>query len=229
MARNFLPTEDGALLTWSNHFTARVAVNPVGYGLTAEQSAAVADLVAEYAAVYQTANDAKTRSPENIQIKNTVRDNLVAEIRRLVKIAQAAPVMNDDKRAALQITIPDSDPTPSTKPAIYPGIEVTGVRGNAVSFRLFDPANATRRAKPEGIAGATLLSYVGDAPPSDEGAWKFEGNTTRTSSIIELPNTVTPGAKVWITAFWFNRTAQSGPAADPVFTHTQFGGLSQAA
>ena len=78
------------------------------------------------------------------------------------------------------------------------------------------------------MTGATVLSYVGAEPPDALGSWKFEGNTGRTTGEVVFPDTVAPGAKVWLTAFWFNARKQSGPACAPVGTNVQFG-ISMAA
>ena len=79
-----------------------------------------------------------------------------------------------------------------------------------------------------GVDGASVFSFVGAAAPTDESAWKFEGNTTRTVVNVLFPNTVAAGAKVWFTAFWFNPRAQRGPASAPVGTNIPGGGAMAA-
>ena len=88
---------------------------------------------------------------------------------------------------------------------------------------------AARAFAAHGVYGASLFSFVGTAAPSDIGQWKFEGNTGRTRRVVEFDNTVAAGARVWLTAFWFNGRKQSGPAATPVSTNVQGGGVSLAA
>jgi hypothetical protein len=85
------------------------------------------------------------------------------------------------------------------------------------------------RGKPPGVKGSSILSYVGENAPDEMSQWKFEGNTTRSTLDVEFPPTVPAGAKVWLTAFWFNPRMQSGQACTPQFTNLQYGGLSQAA
>jgi hypothetical protein len=45
---------------------------------------------------------------------------------------------------------------------------------------------------------------------------------------VEFPADAANGATVWLTAFWFNPRAQSGPACQPISTNIP-GGLSMAA
>ena len=57
---------------------------------------------------------------------------------------------------------------------------------------------------------------MGATPPAELSAWKFEGNTGRTTIDVLFPTSVASGATVWFTAFWFNPRKQQGPACDPV-------------
>ena len=65
--------------------------------------------------------------------------------------------------------------------------------------------------------------------PSDPTQYEYEGSTSRTTVDILFPESVVPGTQVWLTAFWFNGRKQSGPAATPVSTNVQGGGVSLAA
>ena len=73
-----------------------------------------------------------------------------------------------------------------------------------------------------------MFSFVGEEAPTTGAGWNFEGNTTRTMVNVAFPATITPGSKVWFTAFWFNPRALSGPAATPVGTNLP-GGAAMAA
>ncbi len=49
------------------------------------------------------------------------------------------------------------------------------------------------------------------------------GTDTRLNTAVEFGNEYPPGTKVWFSAFWLNRRAQSGPACTPVSTQLGFG------
>ena len=118
------------------------------------------------------------------------------------------------------------EPTPVPVPATKPKIEVLNVDGRVITLRLSDVLKPLSKAKPAGTAGASLFSFVGEVPPADVQAWTFEGNVTKPSEIpLTVDQSLTPGTKVWLTAFWYSRRAVSGPAANPVSTQIQFGGL----
>ncbi|MFN3167227.1 MAG: hypothetical protein ACE37H_09220 [Phycisphaeraceae bacterium] len=229
MPKTYLPVKDADLLTWSQNFLDRLGADPAGYGLTVEQAAAYGTAQSAYADAFALANQSTTRTPASVQAKNTARVALVTLIRELVDICQAWPGMTNDKRAELQITVRDNTPTPVPVPEEAPNIDILSVSGYTIMLRLHN-GDSTSRAKPEGVKGATLFSFVGDAPPTDLSAWKFEGNVTTTTRLaVTVPGTVAAGSKVWLTSFWFNTRAESGPATQPVSTNIQGGGLSQAA
>lgn len=224
MANTYLPSKDADLLAWSQNFVGQIATVPETYGLTVAQEAEFVSVQTAYAQAYAAANNASTRTKATIQVKNSAKAALVAKTRELVDICQAWPEMTNDKRALLQITIRDNTPTPVPVPANPPQLDVVGVQGRTVNVRLRNSVNGERR-KPEGVQGATVMSYVGEAIPSSLRDWTFEGNTTRVDVPVVFGETVPMGSKVWITAFWYNRRAESGPACSPVAAHVGFGGL----
>jgi hypothetical protein len=222
MPKSYLPGREAELLTWVNNLIAKVAVGPETYGLSNDQAGALANAVNDFATAYQTANDPATRSPANIEAKNNAKDAMLVVVRALVRICQASPAMTDDKRAALGITIPDTDPTPVPVPDIAPQMDVVSVVGRTVHLRLRDAATGKRK-KPAGVATATVLSYVGENIPATLREWTFEGNDTRLDTEVAFGSEFTPATKVWLTAFWSNRRGESGPACAPVSTHLGFG------
>jgi hypothetical protein len=80
------------------------------------------------------------------------------------------------------------------------------------------------------VDGAVIFSYIGARPPApeDSESWRFEGLTSRRQFSIHLPSSTPPGTTVWITARWFNRRKQLGPAAQPSYANIP-GWLQQSA
>jgi hypothetical protein len=224
---DFLPTRESELLTWSVNFKELITATPTLYGLTAAQATAYADLHAAFATTYQTANDPGTRTPAAIIAKNTAMKDLKTNARQLSKIIQGTPTVTDEQRGLLGLTVP-AERSPINPPEEIPVVEVLERFGTIVRLKLHD-GSGSRRGKPAGVAGATLFSYVGATPPSDVGAWKFEGNTTRTITEVEFAAGTAPGTVVWFTAFWYNPRGQSGPGCAPVSAIIAGGAMQQAA
>lgn len=225
MATYYLPRTDSGILAWSSTFAAYISANEVQVGLTIEQAAAYDTAQTAYATAYAAVQDDVTRSPTNIVIKNERREALVTLTQQMVNIIQAYPGTTDDMRSAMGITIRDNTTTPKPVPATAPVIIIKEVDAWTVSLRLQD-VNSTSRAKPKDVSGAAVFTYVGPTPPVDVADWKFEGNVTRTSTQVVFPSALEPGTTVWMTAMWFNPTAESGPAATPVSTKINWGGMN---
>ena len=205
-------------MTWSTNFDTKINATPTDYGLTVALADNYHGLHEAFILAYNTANDPLTRSPANIAAKNTAKEELIENARMLARIVQAAPGISAAQRESLGLTVPDVEPSPIPVPDAAPAIEIMSAVGRLVKIRLWDTENPDNRGKPAGVSGATVLTYIGAAPPAPEdiAAWKFETNISKTTTTVEFPPTVPSGATAWFTAFWFNPRKQSGPATLPV-------------
>ena len=210
------PSREGDLLAWAANFFELINATPTQFGLTAPQATAFGALSSDYADKYETATEPSTNSHAAVVAKNTAKAALLAGASQLVAIVQAHPGTTDAQRAALGIKVRDNEPTPAPVPAAPPFLAVVSTLGRTVKLRLGDLDNPNRRAKPPGVQGATILTYVGDFPPDDPMEWAFAINTSRTLVDVQFPLTVAAGAKVWITAVWFNTRKETSIAAEAV-------------
>jgi hypothetical protein len=165
------------------------------------------------------ATNPPTRGGSTILAKDLARADLEPYCRQLARAIQGTLTVTDQQRFDLGLTVRDTDPSPIPPPALEPEIDIVAVSGNTVKLRLHEKGNPARRGKPAGVDGAALFSFVGASAPTDEAAWKFEGNTPRTVINITFPPGTAPGARVWFTAFWFNPRKQGGPPATAVGTN----------
>jgi hypothetical protein len=170
------------------------------------------------------------RSKMNVIAKNNAKAALKTNIRNWAKIVEGTATVTDAQKAQLGLNV-RAQPSPIPPPATSPGLDVISVNAWTVKIRLHDTASSAKRGKPPGVIGAAIFTYAGAAttPPADIGSWQFEGNTGRTILDVSFPNSLAPGAKVWLTAFWFNGRKQSGPTTTPVSTNLPGGSVSMAA
>lgn len=226
---SFLPGREASLITWSNNFSTLISATPTAFGLTAAQATAFATVNTAWVTAYNTAKNSLTRSPANIITKNQAKKTMIAEARQLAGVIQKFPTITNTQRSELGLTVP-STPSPIPVPSSAPAVEINSVSGWTVNVRLHDSTSGSKRGKPAGVSGASLFSFVGATAPADIASWKFEGNTGRTAKLqVTFDSSNAPGAKVWLTAFWFNNRKQSGPACDPISTNLQGGSVSMAA
>ncbi len=228
--RDFLPSKDADLLAWANSFSAKITATPVAYGLVAAQATAFSALLTTWSADLAVATDPATRTRAAIAAKNASRTPLKAEARELARIINAFPSITNEQRIELGLTPRSGTISPINPPTECPVLEVVSAIGRTLKLKLRS-SDSNRRGKPADVAGATLFSYVGSAPPADIAAWKFEGSITKTVFDCEFPASVAAGAQVWLCAFWFSPRAQSGPACQPVSAYLAGGvtGAQQAA
>jgi hypothetical protein len=213
--RDYIPSRDADLVTWSNNFSTKIATLAPQIGLTALQASAFAALNTAWVDSYMLATSGITRSPGNISKKNDARTAMKAEARVLVGVVQKHPGLDNSIREELLITVPKQR-APIPAPSVSPEIDILEVNGTTVKVRLHNEALG-RRGKPDGVIGASIFSKVAETqPPLDPTQWNFEGNTGKTEFDVAFPESLTPGTKVWITAFWFSPSKESGPGTMPV-------------
>lgn len=225
---NFPPSREGDLITSSGNFDTKITATPVVFGLSVPQAASFHTLQAAFVAAHTVANDPLSRSHANIVAKNAAKDALIANYRLLAGIVQRFPGTTNFMRAELGLPLRNL-PSPIPPPAGAPLIAVLSAVGRTARIRLIDVANPTRRAKPAGVSGASVFSFIGAAAPADLADWTFEGNSGRTTLGVAFPSSVPAGATAWFCAFWFNPRKQAGPNSAPVSTNLPGGSVSLAA
>ena len=227
MAKPFYTGTDAELVAGSLNFATLIAANPLQYGLSVPQATAYGTLNTAYANSYNTANDPSTRTTVSVATKNQARVNLVANARLLASAIDLTPTVTVAMKLALGITV-KAPPTPTPVPATAPSLDVISVVGRTVKIRVHD-MSMPKKTKPPGTVNATLFSFVGAVAPAGLSGWKFEGVTTRAIFDVNFSDTVPGGAQVWLTAYWSNARAETGPVSDPISTNLQGGGVSKAA
>ncbi|MEM7576725.1 MAG: hypothetical protein AAF328_04540 [Planctomycetota bacterium] len=224
---NFIPSREDQLAIWTGLVYSKLTENPTDFGVTEDQVIPFATAQEAFAAAFALTSDPATKTKITVADKNTKKEAMIAAVRPLIQTIQNSPVMTDAKREELEIPVRDRTPTPVPAPGSAPIIEVTKIDGRTLHLK-FKSAEGGR-GKAEYAQGLTIFSHVGSEPPADIGTWKFEGSVTTTETKVVFPTSVAPGSQVWLTAFWFNRKAESGPAATPIAAGIGYGGLSQAA
>jgi hypothetical protein len=227
MARNFYYGKHADIVAGSANFSTLITGSPTSYGLTAGQATTFGTLNTALQSAYTAAVNPSTRTPVTVEALTLAIKNMRANAILLGKIVYATSTVNDAQLVGLGL-LPRPSRTPIPAPSDAPVIDVRSVSGNTVKLRLHAAGDSTRRGKPAGVSGASIFSFVGATPPTEETDWKFEGNASRTNIEVSFPGTTPSGARVWFTAFWYNQRSQRGPAATPVGTNIP-GGSAMAA
>ena len=215
---NLTQMSDAKFLNWSDNFEGVAGKDPESLGLTQTAISDFGTLVETFRTAYERTVEPSTKTPVATAEKRIARTALLADARRLVSIIDGQANVTDAQRVALGLNVRKPS-KPVERPKSRPLIEVLTAVGNKASIRLLDAGDTNRRGKPEFCIGATVFSYVGPAAPDQENEWVYEGNTSKTTLTVAFPQSLPPGTRVWFTAFWYNRRAESGDPAVPVCTN----------
>ena len=222
---DFLPARDADLLNWSRNFDQQINTppGPGAFGISALQAAQYTVLHDAFAAGYANATNANLNSKAAIGAKNSAKKALKAEARKLARIVQATPSVTNDQRGKLGLTIADPHMTAIARPADPPIVSVLRSLGCIVRIRLRDKSSPDRLGRPPGTAGAVIMSYTAQPQgepremkaPANMANWTFRGIATRRYFDVNFDADVPAGAKVWITAMWFNTRGQLSTPSTP--------------
>jgi hypothetical protein len=221
------PDSDAGLLAWSANFLELITATPTAFGLVAGDATSYQIVHDSYASALAACDPAQRNKAATVA-KNQARTDLKAKATLLANKVYSTSTVSDSQKVELGIP-PRATPTSVPVPASAPVLAVLMVMAWTARIRL-SAAGGVSRGKLPGTAGASIFSYVGATPPSDIASWKFEGSCGRVTKIdVNFDNSLEPGTKVWLTAFWFNGRKQSGPACAPVGVNLPGGGVSMAA
>lgn len=223
---SYLPRTDSGLLSWASNLHERLAAAPATYKLDTGQIGDFGARLSSYSSLLSEAVNPITSTRGKVAAKNAAREALKKGA-RLLAFHLYGQGLTDAQLINLGLTVRHPEKTPSETPAQSPTMSLVGVRGNVVSVKLRDSVVSSNRGRPAGVAGATVLAYVGESAPANIHDWKFATNTKRLDVEVVFDPSLAPGTKVWITAFWRGMRDQSGPAADPIVTALGMG-LAQA-
>lgn len=216
MAANFLPARDTVLQAWAVNFSARITAAPTVYGLVVGDATALALLVTTYTNALTTATTPSTRTSGTVLAKNTAKVQMVADIRVLAKRIQANPAVTPQMRNDLGLPIHSLVPSPVPPPSTAPALTLGAVRNCQVPVTLGDSTDPSRRAKPAGVTGALLYSFIapnGVLPPSDLRQWSMQDVATRRKVTVNFSGADVAKVAHFV-ACWINGKGERGPLSD---------------
>lgn len=217
------PGREADLITAAQTFHDVATVAPATYSLTALQLTTLGTKLSDFQTKWDVCQVPGTKTRVAVELKNVSKADLVAYLRSLCRIVQAAPTTTNAIRTELGIPLRDAIASPIGVPASAPILTVRKVWGRQITIRL-ESADIEGRGLAPGILGAQVYTFVGDEPASDTQVWVNQGLCTRTNVVIQLADETPAGAKVWITAAWVNPRGMAGVACTPVMTGVGYEG-----
>jgi hypothetical protein len=142
---------------WQANFLTYASEHLAALGLTAEDLAPVTAAQADWDPAYAANNTIQITARSSTQLKNDRRAAYDEAIRELVRRIQASPLVTDDERRALGITVPGDHPTPVGPPSSRPLAIVDPSDRFRHRIRYSDEGSTTSRARPAGTIGCEVL------------------------------------------------------------------------
>lgn len=223
-----VPTLDSKLVPFSTNFHTRVAASPATFDLEASDVAELTAVYEPYIAAAEAAESPGAKSRSLLLIREAAKKALLPVLRQLYARVQVSPNVSDSDKTLLGIAL-RRHPVPRPIPATAPVLEIGPRFATTVTVHLHEAEGGSSRAKPAGVATATLFSYVGATPPANLEGWRYVGSFGRTTVQVTFPSETAPGTTVWFCAFWSNAKGQSGPVCAPVSAIIAGGGLAKMA
>ena len=207
---------EAELLGWSGEMSTKINVPGNDLGISTQMASEYATTQVRFAERFAAARDLGSRTRTEVAEKNAAKEALINASRTIVAILEANPALTNAQRVELNIPVRDRKPTPRPTPDAAPLVQVTGTAGTAVLVDLADARDPSRRRRPDGVVGATLLTFVGDVAPTDLAGWSFYSNTNKTRDVVvEFPPGTPRGSRVWVTAFLVQRQERDRPGVAP--------------
>lgn len=117
MATDLVPSRDAAFLTWSKLFASVASANAAALHLTEEETSALSDAAAGFAAALSASEAAKASLKGLVSEKVNRRNEAEAIIRTHAKMISADPTISVDLKGALGLNLGERRSAPVTEPS----------------------------------------------------------------------------------------------------------------
>ncbi len=215
-ATDWIPSTDLDLSTFSQNFSDVLSADPTTYGLTAGDASGFATLNNSWEAAYTTATNPSTRTPDTIAAKDTAKNAMKPEMRRLGNLIQANVSVSDGDKVAIGLTVRDTGPgsqTPVPAPTSFPLLNILSATPFNHNLKVTDSDTPTTNAKPVGAIALEFHAQVSTTPIVDPDAIAYAG--METNHLINFQFSAGDvGKQVYYAGRWITRTGLVGPWSD---------------
>ena len=214
---DYVPRPDIGFNTWVDIATVFIVANQAILGVSIAQVNEMGTLHTAWGVAWADHLAAVITARGALEVKEESRDALESYMRFLIKIIQANEGTTDQMRESMQITIPDTTPTPQSEDIVLetePPMLLISLEQRSqarVSWGL-NPANERANPKPQGIQGCNIQFCLGGIP-EDPSAWELLADDTNSPYIHQLHDTAPQ--KIGYRARWFDRRMRKGPWGQP--------------
>lgn len=210
-----IPQSDAEFDTLQNNINTYMNANLVALGLTALD----ADVVlfnaqrTTWGTDYAAHIAAQAAAEGARATKSATRDLLEATIRRIFNRLQVSSAVSDAERAAMGMTIRDTDPTPVGAPETKPVLQGNTANRLEIGISFADEGTPTSKAKPAGVIGCEIYLKLGGPPPTDLSQCTLLALDTRTPYVAHFDGSDANQTAHFI-ARWLSTRGEPGPLSE---------------
>ena len=207
--RDFLTMKETLLVGFGRRFFNGFAQISSALGVSGEKLDEFEALLGEYEDSVNEAQAARVHLRSLTLKKNGLRARLKKLIRQLARRARTDANVTNEQLARMGLKALDNVRTPLAAPDSEPYIMVEIKRSRVHVITILDAQDSMMRTKPEGVAGAEIWFFIGDAEFFDEKNYRYIGTATRRrfSHTHEVEDI---GKEVHYVVRWVNRRGARG-------------------
>ena len=208
---DYIPKPDAGFHNWQGTvLLPYITDNRVALGVSTGTLTGLTASQALWTPAYAAHQLAQSTALSKSQDKDDAKAAYTALIRAVVAQIQANPAVTDTQRAAMQITVPDSTPTPAGPPTSRPVGKIDFSQRLAHKLEFRDESTPTSRAKPAGVSACEIFLYIGTTAPAGPGAMHLQAVDKSTPYLMEFDGADAGKTAYW--AFrWVNNAGEHGP------------------
>lgn len=212
------PSTDNAKSLFAQNFSTLITATPAAFGLSVLDATTLAGYVGTYVSALATSTNPMTKGPSATVGKNTARAQMMVVIRGIAKRLQANGAITAIQKTNLGLIVPDKVRTPILPPTTRPVLAVASLASRSLDIRIADEATPTKRARPRGVDGAYIYSFVaasGTPAPANLSAWTFRGIAKKADYLVDF-DSADIGKIAHVRALWISTRGANGPVSDEV-------------
>lgn len=215
MAKDYIPNTDAEFAAWLVNFVKQLTTSKAALNLTDAALATVTGLKDDYMTAVQELADAKAVYDAKLAAKNQAEKAATAEARSRVRQIQADPGVSDEIRAALQIPLRDTTPTPPPPLTSRPLLTIDFSQRLQHTLEYRDSETPNRRARPANADRIEFYSFVGATATTDISLFKYLDVDTSTPFVVNY-TAADAGKIASYIARWVNDNGEKGPWSETV-------------
>lgn len=188
--------------------------NEASYTLTAAMTSGLNSALDAFESALDAYDAAQAAETSALNAKYLQRKEIISAARAQMKLIRATPGIKDSHITAAGLDVYDTIKTASSAPTTAPVAWVDyGKLKHTIYFR--DSAAPDSEAKPKGMQGAEIWSFIGAAPPASDSDYEFVALDTNSPYTV-VYSSEDGAKKVFYQLRWLSKNGEAGEWSETI-------------